>query len=89
MNDNYNRVIIVDHDGDQWEGVYRVYPGNEESEPESEFQGEFIYTRNDDGHFDSIHDARRAAHSVANRVAKEVGGQWVTNEYNQRGETTS
>lgn len=74
------KLIIIDHDGDNWEGIYRVYPANDESEVEEDYQKEFIYSRTDDGCYASIHDAQVAAYSVAKRIAKQIGGDWTSNE---------
>jgi hypothetical protein len=76
MND---KLIIVDFDGDEFSGIYRVYPANDESEPDLEFQSEFVYG-NEDGAYEKKALARMAATMTAKVLAASIGGNWATNE---------
>ena len=78
-------LILVDFDGDDIDGVFRVYPANDESEPEGEFKHEFWYSTKADPSasvedFHSRTSARRAAQQEAQRLATQIGGDWMTNE---------
>lgn len=75
-----NKVMIVDFDGCQGYGVFRLYPANDESEPDCSFCREFVYGSGDHGDYDNKQDAREAAHAEAKRVARYIGGVWATNE---------
>jgi len=61
-------------------GIYRVYPANDESEPDCEFWPEFVYGSGDAGDYDTRADAREAAQAEAKRLARHIGGNWATNE---------
>ncbi len=73
-------LIIVDFDGSDSSGIYRVYPANEESETDHEFRSEFVYGLGNDGDYETQADARRAAQNEAKVFANYIGGNWATNE---------
>jgi hypothetical protein len=75
-----HKLIIVDFDGTPDTGIFRVYPANEESEPDADFQHDFIYGASWDGEYDTQAQARAAAHNTAKRLAGSIGGNWATNE---------
>lgn len=82
---NTNLLIIVDFDGTHDSGIYRVYPANEESEPDCEFWSEFVYDVRSPNprwphEYSSQSYARQAAQEEAKSLAKHIGGMWATNE---------
>ena len=79
---NTNLLIIVDFDGTHHSGIYRVYPANDESEPDCEFWSEFVYDVRSPSQdeYSSQSDARYAAQAEAKRLARHIGGLWATNE---------
>lgn len=86
------KAIFIDFDGTESDGVYKVYPANEESEPDFVFQGEFYYGRSKDEDpcvwaededlnvYSTKDGARQAARSTALHIAKQVDAIILCNE---------
>lgn len=77
-----DRAIMIDHDGDNTSGCYRIYPANEASEPPIYFQAEHHYGYDESlpSNYASRAEARTAAESRAARLARSIGGVWMSNE---------
>lgn len=73
-------LICVDFDGTERSGVFRIYPANDESEPDCSFQAAFYYGTQDDGDHETRQAAQLAAHNEARRLAQIIGGNWASNE---------
>jgi hypothetical protein len=77
------KAILIDFDGTESRGIYKVYPATEDSEPDFVFQGEFYYGDSDDEDlctYTTKEGARRAAYNTALHVAKKVGATILSNE---------
>ena len=78
-----DRAILVDFDGDNASGCYRIIPANEASEPAIDFEPEHYYGYADESlptNYASRAEARAAAERRAARLARSIGGVWLTNE---------
>lgn len=75
-----NLAVMINFDGDAHNGMYSIYPGNEESEPDCDFRSGFFYCTQGTADYDSRDAARRAAEAEAARIAWRIGGEWYSNE---------
>ena len=77
-----DRAIMVDFDGDNTSGCYRIYPANEQSEPPIYFQADHHYGYDESlpTNYASRAEARTAAESRAARLARSIDGVWMSNE---------
>ena len=73
-------AIMIHFDGDTRDGIYSIYPANDDSEPDFDFRPSFFYCTRGTADFNSQDDARRAAEAEAARIAWKIGGAWYSNE---------
>ena len=73
-------AIMINFDGDARNGIYSIYPANEESEPDFDFRSCFSYCTQGTAEYESRDAARRAAEAEADKIAHLIGGEWYSNE---------
>lgn len=83
MNDNL--AIMIDWDGTEHRGVFRLYPANEETEDQisssgwSEFQTAYWYGTGFREDFETKREAQGDVELFARKLARDIGATWCTN----------
>jgi hypothetical protein len=82
---NDNLAIMIDWDGTEHRGVFRLYPANEEtgdlisSSGWSQVQTEYWYGTGFSEDFETKREAQGDAELLARKLARDIGATWCTN----------
>ena len=80
-----NCAILIDFDGTETRGVFRIYPANEETEDAlrlacvKEFPSEFWYGTGFSEDFETKREAQGDVELLARKVSRAAGITWQTN----------